>query len=115
MVFDSSNPSGGDFDLGSPNEDFSGPGIGDGGGLGESGENSLSHLNTLIISEDADSSDPDDNNGGGTIIVTFDHDVRIDAVEILDIDNNEVAGTIHTFDVSNNPISTRRFNYQVQL
>lgn len=27
MVFDSSNPTGGDFDLGTPNEDFSGPGM----------------------------------------------------------------------------------------
>jgi len=30
MIFDSSNPTGGDFDLGTPNEAYGGPGIGNG-------------------------------------------------------------------------------------
>ncbi|NJM97332.1 MAG: hypothetical protein HC800_09285 [Phormidesmis sp. RL_2_1] len=30
MIFDSSNPTGGDFDLGTPNQKFGGPGVGDG-------------------------------------------------------------------------------------
>ncbi|NER14840.1 hypothetical protein GWK08_15395 [Leptobacterium flavescens] len=56
MVFDSSNPTGDDFDLGTPNEAFGGPGRGDGGT--ESNDTALG--NVLILSEDLDSSDPDD-------------------------------------------------------
>lgn len=59
MIFDSSNPSGDDWDLGTPNEKFGGPGKGIGG---ESGlyKNDKPLGNVVIVSEDEDASDPDD-------------------------------------------------------
>ena len=96
MIFDSANPTGGDLDLGTPNQDFGGPGIGAGGGAGEPGENALPRGKVLIISEDGDSSDPDDNGGGGTITFTFDHPVELSHVGLLDIE--EEGGTVVAYD-----------------
>ncbi len=72
MIFDTNNPTGGDDDLGA--------------GIG----------NALIISEDGDSSDPDDNAAGGTISIEFDQLVAVTGVGLLDID--EPGGTIKFFD-----------------
>ena len=72
MIFDTNNPTGGDDDLGA--------------GIG----------NALIISEDGDSSDPDDNAAGGTISIEFDELVAVTGVGLLDID--EEGGTIKFFD-----------------
>ena len=105
MIFNSSAPSGGDTDLGSPHQDFGGPGIGSGGASGAAGENSDSLGNVLIISEDGDSGNPDDNAAGGTLIFTFDHPVQLDEIRLLDIDSNETT-TITLFDVSGNTIDT---------
>ncbi|MCS7466785.1 hypothetical protein NZK35_09035 [Stieleria sp. ICT_E10.1] len=96
MIFDSSAPTGGDHDLGTPNQDFSGPGIGSGGSSGAVGENNQALGNVLIISEDGDSNDPDDEAHGGTITFTFDTAVRIDHIGLLDIDTNENGGTVVT-------------------
>ena len=109
MIFDSSNPTGGDWDLGTPNQDFGGPGVGSGGKEGKPGENSLSLDNILIISEDGDGSDPDDNAHGGTFIFTFDDPVEVAALEILDIDNNEKYGEIVTYAGDSSIISTTPF------
>ena len=49
---------------------------------------------------------PDDNAGGGTIIFDFDELVRVNAIDILDIDVGETGGTVKTFDASGNVIST---------
>ncbi len=97
MIFDTRDPTGGDYDLGTPNEDFGGPGIGSGGGLGSPGANTRDLGFVLIISEDGDQLDPDDNAAGGTLIFTFTHPVRIDQVGILDIDEG-MAGTVTAFD-----------------
>ncbi len=104
MIFDSSLPTGGDVDLGTPHEDFGGPGVGAGGASGQPGENSVGLGNVLIISEDGDTLDPDDNAGGGSIIVTFDAPTDVESVQLLDIDGDEVAGTITTYDDSNSVI-----------
>ncbi len=71
MIFDSAHPTGGDDDLASP----AGMTLG----------------NILIISEDANSSNPDDNAAGGSLIFTFDNPVQLDEVTLLDIDTNETA------------------------
>ena len=105
MIFNSANPTGGDRDLGTPNQDFGGPGIGSGGGAGQPGQNDTALGNVLIISEDGDSSDPDDNRGGGTIIFTFDQPARVDEVVILDIDEG-MAGDVAAFDASGTLIGT---------
>jgi len=43
IIFNSSNPTGGDLDLGTPHQDFGGPGIGVGGANNQPGENNVSH------------------------------------------------------------------------
>ncbi|MEM1044319.1 MAG: T9SS type A sorting domain-containing protein, partial [Bacteroidota bacterium] len=88
-IFDSANPTGGDDDLLTP-----GTGVGNDTALG----------NVLIISEDADSSDPDDNGGGGTIIFSFEQEVTVASVGILDIDVSEAAD-ITAFDGDGNVIT----------
>lgn len=97
MIFDSANPTGGDPDLGTPNQDFGGPGVGSGGGAGTPGENSLPLGKVLILSEDRDSGDPDDNAGGGRLIFTFDVEVDVASVSLLDVEEHR-AGTVRAFD-----------------
>lgn len=82
MIFDSFNPTGGDDDLSSPDQS-----------------------KILIISEDADSSDPDDNARGGTLIFDFDRAVMIDELGMLDIDTRETT-EIRLFDSKGNLIKT---------
>lgn len=89
MVYDSSCPggcTGGDPDLGTPNSGFGGPGVGSGGAPGKAGRNGLPRGNLLIVSEDGDSSDPDDEADGGMIVFHFDDPVRVDEVHVVDID-----------------------------
>ena len=92
MIFDTSSPTGDDPDLGTPNEDFGGPGKGKAGKEGKPTENRFFQGNVVIISEDDDSSDPDDHGKGGTLLFTF--DVPVDLKEVGLLDNEE--GTIFT-------------------
>lgn len=95
MIFDSSpsdgNLTGGDHDLGSPNQAYGGPGVGNGGST-----NTVALGNILIISEDGDASDPDDEAQGGTFTFTFDQPVSINYLDLLDIDSNEAGGSVVT-------------------
>lgn len=84
MMFDSANPTGGDEDLGTPNEDFGGPGIGRAGKRGRKYENAVARGNVLIISEDNDSSDPDDNQKGGIMTFEFSSSVLLNGLGFLD-------------------------------
>nr|MCH9647210.1 carboxypeptidase regulatory-like domain-containing protein [Deltaproteobacteria bacterium] len=104
MIFDSGNPTGGDLDLGTPHQDFGGPGIGAGGASGQAGQNNLPLGKLLIISEDGDQGDPDDNAGGGDFIFTFDSPVEIASVTLVDIDLNEPAA-VEVFDENGSLIS----------
>ncbi|WP_344846142.1 SdrD B-like domain-containing protein [Celeribacter arenosi] len=81
MIFDSANPTGGDYDLATSN-------------LGK----------LIIISEDGDSSDPDDNAGGGTITFEFDNPAGVNDIKLVDIEEN--GGTIELFDVDGNLIKS---------
>jgi hypothetical protein len=115
MVFDSANPTGGDWDLGTPHQDFGGPGRGRGGEAGRAGENAHPLGNILILSEDADSSDPDDDARGGTTTFTFDTPATVLSVDVLDVDCDEVGGWIRTYDaggglISESPILRRGNN-----
>ncbi|MFT6299275.1 MAG: Ca2+-binding RTX toxin-like protein, partial [Yoonia sp.] len=79
MIFDTSNPTGGDHDLETTN-------------LGSA----------LIISEDGDSSDPDDNAGGGTLSFAFDDETSVESLTFLD---NEEGATVKFYDEHGNFIS----------
>ena len=59
VIFDSSLRTGGDTDLGTPNQDFGGPGIGNGGGTGSQFPNDQEQLNILIVAEDLVDADND--------------------------------------------------------
>lgn len=86
MIFDSAAPTGGDLDLGTPHEDFGGPGVGAGGGVGQPGSNELAHRQILIISENGDPSDPNDAENGGLLIFTFAQPVSIHSLGLLDME-----------------------------
>jgi Ca2+-binding RTX toxin-like protein len=81
MIFDTSNPTGGDSDLATSN-------------LG----------NVLIISEDGDSSDPDDNGGGGTFTFTFDNSTSVENLTFLD---NEEGAFVRFYDQAGQLISSQ--------
>jgi hypothetical protein len=92
IVFDSAHPTGGDDDLGTPNEDFGGPGIGSGGRAGQPGENSVALDKLLIIAENSTDNDgngrvdsPDDEEGGGVITFTFDTPLEVIRLFLVDM------------------------------
>ncbi|NEQ75144.1 MAG: hypothetical protein F6K23_20110, partial [Okeania sp. SIO2C9] len=81
MIFDSANPTGEDPDLATDSEG-----------------------NILIISEDGDSSDPDDNAGGGVITFDLDNPIELNSINFVDIE--ETGGEVRTIDVDGNIIDT---------
>jgi len=118
LIFDSSckdGCSGGDDDLGSPNEDFDGPGVGNGGGEGREFPNDQGLGNILIIAEnlkDGDGDglidDPDDQGAGP---VTIDFDFGLDPIEVastitllgityIDVEHIEMNPLLELFDDS---------------
>ena len=61
------------------------------------GRNSTPLGKVLIVAENSNSANPDDSANGGKLIFTFAYAVRIDDVQILDIDNTGAAGTIKAY------------------
>jgi len=107
MVFDSSDPSGGDVDLGSPNSFYGGPGISD---EGDQLSNDAALGNVLIITEDFDSTDPDDSYVAGSYYELDFSGYGNGAVEMvgfdmLDLDPpgaNDLPTIVKLFDSSDN-------------
>ena len=91
QLFDTGNPTGGDVDLGTPNEQYGGPGIGAGGA-----SNTEFQGNALIISEDCGVPAETE----GQLIFTFDCSVTIKTVDLLDI-NCDIA-EIELYDANGN-------------
>ncbi len=79
MIFDSENPTGGDWDL------------------------EVNQGNIAIISEDNDSSDPDDNGAGGVFTFTFNKDVTFQAIDVIDIEGQH--NKIKFYDANDNEIT----------
>jgi len=109
MIFDSSMPTGGDPDLGTPNEDFGGPGIGVAGEAGSAYENNTAIGKVLIISEDLDPADPDDA-AGENVYFSFDFsaltNVTVYSMNVLDIESVEAPATVTFYDAANNVIGS---------
>ena len=80
LIFDSNNPTGGDTDLTSGDD------------------------NILIISEDDDASDPDDNRDGGVITFDFNNTSNVESIDIIDVE--EEGGELRLFDDAGNLIAT---------
>ncbi|MEL6522481.1 MAG: SdrD B-like domain-containing protein [Pseudomonadota bacterium] len=76
MVFDSSNPTGGDTDLATTTQG-----------------------NVLIVSEDGDSNDPDDEGHGGTLIFDFANPAEIFDLKVID---TEEGGEVRLYDADGN-------------
>ena len=98
MIFNSSNPTGGDFDIGTPNEIYGGPGIGDGG---TSNDRALG--NVLILSEDLDTSDPDDIfEIGASFVFDFsaNDNVTLNSFDILDIEVSSNPTVVNLYDTN---------------
>jgi|GEM_PF-1374136 len=93
QLFDTGNPTANDFDVGTPNEQYGGPGIGTGGG-----SNTESQGNALIFSQNCGVPNETD----GELIFTFDCGVTIKTMDLLDIpcDNAD----IELYDENNNLI-----------
>jgi len=70
IIFDSANPTGGDYDLATSTEG-----------------------NILIISENRNFSNPDDNARGGAVLFTFNQAVSFDTLTLVDIEENGGAVT----------------------
>lgn len=92
IIFDSSRPSGFDFDLGTPNQAFGGPGLGSGGA-----SNNQALEKILIIAENMDDrnkdgfiDDPDDNLGGGIINIEFSNSVNLNSLMFIDVHEDDV-------------------------
>lgn len=128
IIFDSANPTGGDPDLGTPNQTFGGPGIGAGGEMGQPGENGVALGNLLIVAEDIIDvggdgfvDDPDDEAGGGVVRFDFTSPTNVLWVKIIDIDDGEGAqirlynganllGSVNAVDYGNNSAQTLDFS-----
>ncbi len=88
MIFDSSNPTGDDDDLGSPNEDFGGPGIGVAGQAGAKFQNDRALGKVLIVSMDLDSSNPDDEaSPQQTLTFNFPQPVTLEHINLMDVES----------------------------
>jgi len=107
VVFDSSNPTGGDDDLGSPHSDFGGPGVGSGGANGATYANTTALGKILIIAEDLTLGggglvvDPDDADDVG-MTIDFDFSalgtVTMSSCSYIDIETSRPEGSVEMFD-----------------
>ena len=93
IAFDSSSPPGTDYDLGTPNETYGGPGTGDGGA-----SNDRAMGNLLIRAESTEDADgdglvdiPDDHVDGVRFLIDFDEHVCVTTLELLDIDEGDAS------------------------
>jgi len=78
MIFDSNNPTGGDADLGGPFDDPT-----------TAINEMLDAGNILIVSEDGDTSNPDDDGAGGVLEFLFDTEVTFLGLKLFDINDQE--------------------------
>ena len=109
-VMDTATP-GADLDLGTPNEDFEGPGIGIGGGIGAAGENSIYLGKAMFVQENAKQK-VDDTRFGGQILFDFwdvMNEITITHVGLLDIESPEEDGT------QLNTLTTATYETQIAL
>jgi SdrD B-like domain len=96
ILFDTENPTGGQYDFGTPNETFGGPGVGLGGQNGQVGKNDTIHGLALVIADDVVDADldgrvddPASTAAGGVISITFAAASTVHTVTLLDIDSDE--------------------------
>jgi hypothetical protein len=116
VAFDSANPTGGDFDLGTPNEDFAGPGMGIAGEMGSPYENNSPHGKVLILAENLIDvlpplgciDDPDDADVPGALY-GFEFSalgpVTVHGMTLIDVEAEESTAIAYLFDEDLNLIT----------
>ena len=116
VVFDSSCPSGicsgGDQDLGTPNELFKGPGVGAGGELFDSLSGNDTPLGNLLIVHEVCQDlvnrlveDPDDTEGDSQLVLEFPRPVRVFSYTIMDQEQDE-RDQVTFYDIQGKPLAT---------
>ena len=124
VVFDSSNPPGIDFDLGTPNETFDGPGIGEAGEMGMPFENAIAQGHILIVNEcdrfvdrnedgqiDTVDSPVTQTNDADVLGSSLEFDfsavgpVTVDSIRLIDVEADEPSAQVQFFDGSDGLIS----------
>jgi hypothetical protein len=95
VTWDSGNPTGGLEDLGTPNVDFGGPGIGADGGLGDPGVNEFAQAN---VQKGVD--------GNTWWVVSFSSATCVHSIRFIDVDQNELPAQVILFDVNVQTINT---------
>lgn len=108
LAFNTSAPTGGDDDLGTPNAAFGGPGIGAGGAT----TNDTAMGNVMIRAEnttdrDGDGlvDDPDDHARGARFVLDFNGDVCVDQADLLDIESRERPAEFVLYDADGEEIA----------
>lgn len=98
IAFDSSAPTGGDKDLGTPNKQYGGPGVGSGGATNDTALGMLLIIAEDLVDQDGDGyvDDPDDNAKGGVISVALETPACLETLGLLDIESSEAA-TLEVF------------------
>lgn len=119
VIFDSANPTGGDFDLGTPNQACGGPGDGTMVGPGTPFENCTPLGNLLIVAQnlvdgngDGLVDDPDDIDfpARDGVVVTLDFSalgtVTVEAITVVDLDGNGPNPRVVLFGPGGTPLAT---------
>ncbi len=111
VIFDSANPTGQDPDLGTPNQNFGGPGVGS-AGVGGPFVNNTALGNLLIVAEDLVNNngddlvdDPDDVDAVGSMI-NFGFTgvgvgtVSVSSITLIDVESDEPEAIVEFFDAA---------------
>ncbi len=109
IAFDSSHPTGGDFDLGTPSERHGGPGRGCGGASNRRalGNLAIKAENTIDLDMDGNVDDPDDDAGGAWFVFDFDQNKCVSRADLVDIEDNERPARFRFYDDQYEFISER--------
>lgn len=102
VLFDSNRPAEGHARLGSPNKDYGGKGVGEGGQRGQPGTNALPLGKVLVLSESEKNPQPAD--AAGTIEFVWEDPVHVQEVQLLDV--AAAGGSVVAFDESGDEVAS---------
>jgi len=102
VLFDSNRPTEGYERLGSPNEDYGGEGVGEGGQRSQPGANALPLGKILVLAASDESTNPAD--APGTIEFVWEDPVHVQEVQLLDVTAG--GGSVVAFDAQGGEIAS---------
>lgn len=107
IAFDSSNPTAGDPDLGTPNCQYGGPGVGSGGASNDRPLGNLLIKAEHTIDTDGDGlvDRPDDDANGGWLKFAFNEDKCVGRADLVDVEHAEVPARLRMYDDAGNMIT----------